>query len=307
MKSFSFILSTTVSQELNNLDLVRKRVLVEQMSSGKETEIRFDNLTRIIASSLMLSGKSAGVNEISATILNKKNTTLSADIIAIKNAFDYLRHFCLLKEGPIDVSTITAIIKTLKPQKKIDFENLKTVVEFVNVNPENSVVQAGIFFGLLYDVLPEDNNSIKIASIVSEAFTYKHGYDFRGMINLQEFFFSDLLNLKKKLKTAQDSGNLSQVIEYYVQAYSIQAEKAYQILSKRLLQNKLPDAISKLSERQTKILALFDTPNAKITNKSVQKEFGVSQITASRDLSKLALVGLVFQMGRGRSVYYVKP
>ncbi len=43
-----------------------------------------------------------------------------------------------------------------------------------------------------------------------------------------------------------------------------------------------------------------------ITNKKVQKLFKVSQITASRDLAKLASVGLLFTHGKGRSVYYTK-
>jgi len=34
--------------------------------------------------------------------------------------------------------------------------------------------------------------------------------------------------------------------------------------------------------------------------------FKVSQITASRDLSKLGALGLLFIHGKGRSVYYTK-
>ncbi|MCX6732604.1 MAG: hypothetical protein NTV98_03635 [Candidatus Roizmanbacteria bacterium] len=51
---------------------------------------------------------------------------------------------------------------------------------------------------------------------------------------------------------------------------------------------------------------LFSTPGAKVSNRMVQKKFKVSQITASRDLAKLADSGLIFAIGKGRSTYYTK-
>ena len=48
-----------------------------------------------------------------------------------------------------------------------------------------------------------------------------------------------------------------------------------------------------LNERQKVILGILDQPGVSITNKTVQKRFKISQITASRDLSKLAILGLL--------------
>jgi predicted HTH transcriptional regulator len=126
------------------------------------------------------------------------------------------------------------------------------------------------------------------------------------MVNLQEFFFSDLLNLKQKLKRAREDKNLTDFIEYYIQAFSIQSEKGSRILKSKKPAHPTPNVFTKLSDRQIRILGLFTVPEVKISNKIVQKEFGVSQITASRDLSSLAALGLIFQKGKGRSVYYVK-
>jgi len=61
-----------------------------------------------------------------------------------------------------------------------------------------------------------------------------------------------------------------------------------------------------LNDRQNKILERLENPNLKITNKDVQKMFGVSQITASRDLSKMANLGILLPHGKGRSVFYTK-
>ena len=125
------------------------------------------------------------------------------------------------------------------------------------------------------------------------------------MINLEEFFLSDLINLEKKLKNAGEGDNLSEFIEFYIQALSIQAERSLVFIQKRS-NGQETDVLTKLSERQIKIFSLFDIPDVKITNRIVQREFGVSQITASRDLAKLFTLGLIYQKGRGRSVYYVK-
>ncbi len=66
------------------------------------------------------------------------------------------------------------------------------------------------------------------------------------------------------------------------------------------------DSFFDLNERQKEIISLVDKPNSKISNKHVQKIFNVSQITASRDLAKLASLGLLFAISKGRSTFYTK-
>ncbi len=306
MKTFSYVLSTTVAQELNNIDQTRRNSILELLSPRRELDLKFDNLLRIISSSLLLSGKSLSISEISNVITRGKKSSTSEDVYAIKKAYDYLNHFLFLTEDKIDAGKIDSLLKVLKPQRRLDTDNLTSIIDFVSVNPEHPVVQAALLFFLILDILPNDNNNINIATILSEAIIYKHAYDIRGMINVQEFLFSDLMNLKRKLEEASKKANLSSFIEYYVQVFSIQAEKSLKMLKTGIAATSLSASYSKLSERQIKILSLFDVPQIKISNKNVQKQFGISQITASRDLSKLASLGVIFQMGRGRSIYYVK-
>jgi Fic family protein len=61
-----------------------------------------------------------------------------------------------------------------------------------------------------------------------------------------------------------------------------------------------------LTQRQRTILHLLDNPEAIITNKTVQTHCRVSQITASRDLGKLASLLLIAPHGKGRSVSYTR-
>ncbi|OGK57462.1 hypothetical protein A3H83_03340 [Candidatus Roizmanbacteria bacterium RIFCSPLOWO2_02_FULL_39_8] len=61
-----------------------------------------------------------------------------------------------------------------------------------------------------------------------------------------------------------------------------------------------------LNSRQREIIQMLEDPKSRITNKQVQKKFSVSQITASRDLAKLTIVGVLFSHGKGRSTWYSK-
>ena len=67
-----------------------------------------------------------------------------------------------------------------------------------------------------------------------------------------------------------------------------------------------PTTLKRLTIRQKEILYLLEKPETPITNKQIQQVFKVSQITASRDLARLSIVGLLLPHGKGRATYYTK-
>ncbi|OGH12952.1 MAG: hypothetical protein A2776_00560 [Candidatus Levybacteria bacterium RIFCSPHIGHO2_01_FULL_40_10] len=305
MKTFSYLVSPTAKKELEKVDITRAKMLLTLIAPKKEIRIRFESLVDVISSSLRLSGKSALEREIISVIKDKKETNLSTLITEIKKVHDFLRYFVYLSEEKIESRTVIQILDLLNAKKKIKQQKVEEIIDFLSINPDHAIVQAALLFILISRELPQDNDNIKISTILSKVFLYSQAYDFRGMINLEEFFLSDLINLEKKLKNAGEGDNLSEFIEFYIQALSIQAERSLVFIQKRS-NGQETDVLTKLSERQIKIFSLFDIPDVKITNRIVQREFGVSQITASRDLAKLFTLGLIYQKGRGRSVYYVK-
>jgi len=50
----------------------------------------------------------------------------------------------------------------------------------------------------------------------------------------------------------------------------------------------------------------LERPGEQITNQKVHGMFGVSPVTAARDLDGLARMGLVVRQGKGRGTYYVR-
>jgi Fic family protein len=123
---------------------------------------------------------------------------------------------------------------------------------------------------------------------------------------LDEYLRRDVVALKGAITSVQQSNNLTVWLEYFALGIIVQLNKALEDIHKNRFATTLPASYWKLNERQREILLMLEQPGTRITNKSVQKMFGVSQITASRDLAKLASLGLLFVHGKGRSVFYIK-
>jgi Fic family protein len=135
---------------------------------------------------------------------------------------------------------------------------------------------------------------------------YKHGFDCRGLLVLEEYYRTDLVTLREAIKTADQNRNLTFWLEYFAKGIVVQLKKALAEVNSPKFKTDLPASFWKINEKQKRILAYLENPELKITNKEVQKLFGISQITASRYLSKLANLGLILSHGKGRSVFYTK-
>ena len=95
-------------------------------------------------------------------------------------------------------------------------------------------------------------------------------------------------------------------LEYFTFCAMSALEKALEVAKNLRFQEELPASFWKLNTRQKQILEALEKPDEKVTNKEVQKVFKVSQITASRDLTHMANLGLLLAHGKGRSVFYTR-
>lgn len=305
MLTLSYTLFPTLKNELESIDKKRNKILCELLSPQKELKIRFETLAKKASSAMFLSGKSISPSEIEA-IFNGNNKHLQAkNVREFKNAYDYIYRNWYLSDDDIRGKDILELLSKFSEAKIKDRRQVEQMIEFITVNPEHGIIQAALAFFLITQVIQNDNNTIKIASNVSSIFLYKYGYDFRGMLDLDEYWANDLATLNKRIKDAVQVKNLSEFLEYYVWAVSLQADKAIEAL-RELSKISVVEKEYNLTKRQKNILTIFDKPNVKVTNRDVQKAFKVSQITASRDLAKLSTLGLIFPNGRGRSVFYTK-
>lgn len=302
MANISYVLSPTVKSELEAIEKRRREILLMLLPPKSEIRQRFENETQVIASTLFLSGKSITPREIGHMLLGKTKTQ-TPEVLSLKHAHDNLRINWLLTDKRIDYDAIKTLIKLLSTHdSKLARSEIENTLQFIELG-EHPLIQVALSFILFYNLLPKNNDRIKISINISKGFAYMHGFDFRGMINFEEYVASDLIRFEKLINDSISSRSLSDFIEYFIQTYALAAEKS--VL--RIRENIKPAAyVPQLSKRQEKILIMFEIPDARITNREVKKEFGISQITASRDLSTLYSLGLIFKKGQGRSVYYVK-
>ena len=306
MINFSFTITPLLRSELTKIEETRNKILVELISREEELTLRFEaNLDRVTFSSRLTDKKLK--RQEALDIINpfdKDKTTTDPENAGYVKAFEWINQKWFMNNHKVETNDIKKIYGFFPKRIQIDETQLRTTLDFIQINPEHPVVQAGIVFILFSQALPNDDKNIKLSLIASNIFLYKRGYDFRGLLDIEEFLTSDLDHFRQLLDHAKQDRNLSSFLEYFTQAVSISAETALKKIKEREIKHDLPAYYYALTERQKEILTLFAKPNVKITNRTVQNAFKISQITASRDLSKLYSLGLIFSAGKGRSVYY---
>jgi hypothetical protein len=185
-------------------------------------------------------------------------------------------------------------------------KDIVALLDFLQTGNEHPVIQAGIAQINLIRFPALIENRGCLARLIPYLFLYKYGYNFRGLLVLDEYFRRDLATLKEVVSNVEKTNNLTLWLEYFTKGISSQLQKTLINLQSLKFQTDLPTTFWRLNSRQKEIINLLDNPDLVITNKDIQKMFKISQITASRDLSKLTKLGLLFPYGKGRSTYYLK-
>lgn len=183
---------------------------------------------------------------------------------------------------------------------------LNSFLDYLSKGQDHPVIQAGIAQIEITNITPFDSGNAKIARLLSYLFLYKSGWDVRGMLNMEEYYKQDIVTYKRLLNYGKAQDNLTIWLEYFCFGLMIQLTKAEEIIKKLKFQENVPAVFWKLNNRQKEVITKLDNPEEKITNKDLQKMYGISQVTASRDLAHLANLGLLLSHGKGRSVFYTK-
>jgi Fic family protein len=144
------------------------------------------------------------------------------------------------------------------------------------------------------------------ARLTHYLFLAKYGFDIRGWVTPDRVWQTDEATYTRLIDAYSRDHTLTQWLEYMAQSTQTNLETILTDIRESRFHIEYPAAFWELSDRQKEILKLMDTPDTSMTNRKVHKRFKVSQITASRDLSKLTALGLLYPHGKGRSVYYTK-
>jgi hypothetical protein len=186
-------------------------------------------------------------------------------------------------------------IQTLADTLRMSIPNstqAKEVIAYLQSENINPVAQAAIAHLTLRETV--------LGFVVPLVYLYRAGFDLQGLVNPESVFIKDKIEYYRQLRSSKS--NVTLWLEYY-------SHKFLDHLNDISLQIKVPtlqsvSSVSKITDRQKKILNRLSDPSISITNRVIQNIFKISQITASRDLAQLAHLGLVIPQGKGRSIKY---
>lgn len=310
--------SSNLESSLRNIENLRQKILLYPLSPRIELRLKWEAMIEKVYWSLNMAGnnlsKSQTVKILSQEKAIKRMNNSEKEVMNYKKALDHLKQEWLISPKIITVNTILELYNiSVKPTGGSIGHTFKTrereiqhFLDYLQTGKEHPVIQAGVAQIQMISLAPFNVGNGRTARLIPYLILYKYGYNFRDLLVIDKYFTKDLLSLKHAIETAEKNKNLTIWLEFFTKGVEIQLREAFKIMQLNRFSTDVPASFWKLNDRQKQILNLLDQPGAKISNKKVQEIFKVSQITASRDLSSLTNLGLLFAHGKGRSVYYTK-
>lgn len=309
MHTLSYTLSPVLQKSLKDIEVKRESIILFPLSLASELQLQWDATIQRIYYSLHLAHNPVSQQEIARALSSPTRRAMlpaETDIVNYKRGLDIIKRDWFMSEKPIMPQVVQSLYKLVANDKtRLPENELMEMLVFLQTSREHPFVQAFVSYIQFSLIVPNSDASGKLARLLPYLFLAKNGLDFRGLLVIEEYFYKNERLMRELLIAADKRESVSVWIEHFIDSIANQLEH----INKNLAQSQNSSTNNKngnLTERQKEILTDFDHPGARITNKKVQERYGISQITASRDLSKLATLGLLFQYGKGRSVYYTR-
>ena len=311
MRNFSYTKSASLIAYLDQIDSLRKDILLFPLSPQQELKYQYDAKQKRIHSLLLLEQTNVPEDEIRQILSpqGKKHVSLFEPAVsAMKTALDFLYHNWLVSNKLVVAIDILAFYEAIFHQvANIDVTELDSLLQYIQVHPEHPTIQAALVHALLYGVFQQVPHYELFVPLVGTLFLYRQGYDFKRFTALEVSYAKNIPLYKSNVLLAQKESNLTFWLEYVANLLIITLEQTYLLIKATSAITQQQDTtFLTLTDRQKAILDLFSQPGVKWGNKQIQRQFKISQVTASRDLSKLTEVGLIFPVGKGRSTTYLK-
>lgn len=308
MLNLYYSLSMPLKESLGRIEQLRRQILLTPIPPKRELRLRWEAALLRIYWSTHLSGNPLSKSDMAKLIsgqTKKKLNQVEKEVVNYKKALDLISGEWLVSDKNVQPKAILELYNLACSGRFRGSEaDLRQMLAYLQTSSENPVIPAGAAAIYFIKLTPFTYENDKIGRLTSLLFLYKAGYDFRGMLYFEEYFKNDPVRFGQVLQAP--GGNITLWLEYFALGIVNQLEKALAKITSDATQSSMPPSFWGLNERQKEVLIILEQPSISITNKVLRKRFKVSQITASRDLVKLANLRLVLAHGKGRSVYYTK-
>lgn len=310
MENFFYTVTPELKEHIERIKAIHSSITLFLLTPHDELKAQWEDSIRRLTHCLLAEGVHTNTHSV-ITILKptkiKKKTDEEKLVYGYKNGFDYAKREWYASDKRITTDTLHTIIQFFKPPTlSIQTKELDHILNFVQIKSEHPIVQASLAHALVEIYQPFTNANTHLSTILPYLFLYKHGYYFRSMLDIEEYRIEHKPRYDDCIDTMKETNNLSGIIEFYTNAILEQAQRLEKKLQEKKFDTTQSNSFFQLTDRQKQILSYFDEPGVRLTNRKVQALFDVSQITASRDLARLAELNLLFSSGKGRSVFYTK-
>ncbi|KKS77881.1 MAG: hypothetical protein UV74_C0002G0009 [Candidatus Woesebacteria bacterium GW2011_GWB1_43_14] len=317
MPTVTYNLSTKIKLTISEIERTRVKILLYPLPFEKENKLKWEADISRAYWSLVITGNKLNRKRIASLLSSpfsyKTQSTEERDILRYRQALEYIYYNWYGSDKSLNYNVVAYLYKiACQPTDTIKFVSTRAktdlikTLEYLNRSNEHPIIQAGIALMQMRTLSPFENYNGIVSRLVSQLYLYKGGYDFRGLLILDEFWHKDMDNYRRLVNTARQTQNLTNWLEYYIEAINIQLVKALNNMRSSRSHEWIDNHFWSLNERQKEILSMLKDPTATLTNRRVQRIFKISQITASRDLSKLAKLRLLLSHSKGRSTFYTK-
>ena len=318
MLLLSYNVSSKLIELLDRIETIRREILLTPISPENELRLKWDFTVNRIYWSLALTKSSITRQDVIKILTNAGRGKVMRDdynVLAYRNALSLIGYEWLASTDPVtgeDVEEVHRLLFSPLGRKLKKFrareaqESVEHFLSYLEKGNDHPVVQAGVAMAQILRIKPFEEGNGRISRLLALLFLYKHGYDFRGFLCLEEHFKKDLVSFSQAYESAAVSRSLTYWLEYFASSFLLQAEKSFETVRQLSFIKSVHSAYFALNDRQKGIMEYLEQPGVSITNRKVRGMFRISQITASRDLAKLASLGLLITSGKGRSVSYIR-
>lgn len=310
MVNISYTESIPLKTALRKIDLRRSELLLSVISPENEIYLRWISIIERVYYALSLTNSpltKGDVTKVLNDLINHPFSMEEQDAFNFKKALDMINEKWISSKKHINISDITELNQKLNQGKlNIKADDLTHSLSYFQNSNEHPVIQAGLAHYQIYALSSANNRNTRFSSLISYLFLYKEGYDFRGLLIIDDYLRRNYADYILNLDQAVQTGAQTIWLEFFSKAVLTSLDKSLERINKDNSEALSSPLAQTLTQRQKEILSLLDNPESSINNRQVQKIFKISQITASRDLSKLASLLLIFPHGKGRSIYYTK-
>lgn len=316
MTPIAYTVSSYLTRYLEKIEYSRQQLLLLPIPPKQELGLLFQTAVNRVHYGLLLSRQTLKPETIKTILSNQivfatqkhpeRYGKMQNTVLHYKLALDYIKRDWLLNNEPITLKTMYKLYSYCADEKVVlPDKRLQEILDYLQSSSDNPFILASLAKFAFRSAMPLTEEIEMFSTLCAYLFLYRAGMDCRGMLLLEKAWSDDKRIFLGQYETALHKPNITSWLEYNVKLFSLQLEETYQGIVTSPVSPE-HEKVGKLNERQKTIMTLLEDPNAIITNRTVQKIFHISQITASRDLTKLTMLGLLFSHGKGRSVRYTR-